>query len=754
MRSIALVLLVFFPFFLTAQLREQRKLDSFLAVNAGHPAEDSAKVMNLVKIFRQYSLMKQVDKFNLYADSAVLIASRLPSKKLLYHVYNRIAFNYFYKDRLMAIEYFGKAGEAARAVNNKKAEADNNLSLGALYMEMRDYPRSLDVNEKAIELYIQAGFPDETASCYMNLGNIYLDMGYRGKGIEYTKKALAVFERAVGSEYGVAIAYNTLADQYLQVSDKELSQLGINPRDRYKATSQAIDRALHAAGIAEGHAMISSLYVTKGKMYEQQNDLPQAKKYYQMALDTSSHHADEEEHPNNLMTMGNFQVQRLNNIQEGLRLLHQALPMARLSGRMQTEESILRSFSDAFEKQKSYDSALYYYRLAIVVKDSLFNQAKEQEITRRQLKIDFDAKERDYKNAQQLADVKLKAQQQEILLRSQQLQISDKEKTLQRLTFLQKQAELESQKRTQQQLLAKEELRNNYETKFKDQRIEVQRLELVSNRRLSIFLAVMAILVFAGALFTYESHKKTIKLNRQVSQQKVALEELVKVKDRIFSVVSHDMRGPVNNLMAFSTILEQADISKEQLAVYLQQIRGTLDHTSSLVENLLNWSASQMSGFTPVIEPVDINAALKQALRGVETAIHNKQLSIYNAVTPGVMVSGDRHMTELIIRNLVTNAVKFSQKGGKLELMAHATNNEVVLSIKDHGVGMDTKKVDLINSASVGALESTTGTAREKGTGLGLMLSKHFAKLMGGNISVDSNPGAGSSFYVSLPAAA
>ena len=751
MRLFVLLLLASLPLMLFAQSTQKRKLDSLIAVNNKHPQEDSIKVSNLIRIFRQYAAMKEVAKFNLYADSALLIASRLPSKNSLYEVYNRLAFNYFYTDKLKAIEYFTKAGEAAHAAGNKKAEAGNNLSFGALYIEMREYPKSLELNEKAIQLYVQAGVPDEASSCYMNLANIYFDMGDRVKGMEYTRKALAIFERYKGSEYGVAIAYSALADQYLELSDKELTKMGIVPADRYKMTGNALDKAMQAAKLAEGHAMVSTLYITRGKMHEQQGDLAQAQKYYQLALDTSMYHPDEEEHAGNLLTMGNFQINRLSNVPAGLRLLREALQISRNTRRLQTEQFVLDALSNAHEKQKNYDSALYYYRSMIVVRDSLFNQAKEQEITRRQLKIDFDTKERDYKNIQQLAEAKLKAQQQEILLRSQQLQISDKEKTLQRLTFLQKQAQLELQHKAQQQLLAKEEMKNAYETKFKDQRIEVQRLALVSNRRLSIFLGVLAIFVFAGAFFIYESRKKTVKLNRQVSEQKTALEELVRVKDRIFSVVSHDMRGPVNNLLAFSTVLEQEDISKEQLQLYLQQIRGTLNHTSSLVENLLNWSASQMSGFIPVIEPVDISSAVQHTLTGLQKPIHDKQLTLVNTLAPGLCIKGDRHMTELIIRNLLTNAVKFSQKGGKLELAAHMADNEVVLSIKDNGVGMDAGKVAIINSTSVGALESTMGTAREKGTGLGLMLSKHFARLMGGNIAVDSNPGKGSSFYVSLP---
>jgi signal transduction histidine kinase len=750
MRKLIFLLPVFFLFVMQATA-QQKKLDSLIAVSNSYHKEDSTKVMHLARVFREYKTLKQTDKFDLYVDSALLIANKLPSKNPLARVYARLGLTFFSSDRLKAVGYFNKSAEAARIANNKIQEAGAVLSLGALYMDIRDYPKSLELHEKAIALCIEGGVPDDASSCYMNLSTIYFDMGEKAKGMEYNRKALQIFEKTGGSEYGVAIAYAKIAENYLESSDQELKRMGVIPADRFKLASAAIEKGLKAARIAAGNAMISRFYNSTGKIHEMQGNYPQAKKLYQMALDTSVLYRDEDEHGNNLMNMGNFYVHKLNDIPAGLSMLRESLQLARQTERMQSEESVLRYLSEAYEKQKNYDSSLYYFRLAIVVKDSLFNQAKEQEITRRQLKLDFDTRERDYKSAQQLADAKLREQQQEILLRNQQLLLSDKEKTLQRLTFLQEQAELQKQKAAQENLLRQEHVKAEYDKKISDQQISLQKVQLDSNRWLSLGLAVVAVIVFGTAMLIYNSRKKTLKLNRVVSEQKQALEELVGVKDKIFSVVSHDMKGPVNNLIAFSSLLEDGDIEQERLALYLQQIRGTLDHTSSLMENLLNWSASQMQGFTPVIEKVDVSVAVQHALKGVEQAVQKKKIVLQNMVMPGVYIKGDKNMTELIVRNLVNNAVKFSQQGGVLELSAKQGIDTVKLTIKDNGVGMDAGKVRQINSASLLSIESTFGTAKEKGTGLGLMLSKHFADLMGGNISVESTPGSGSRFDVSLP---
>ena len=134
--------------------------------------------------------------------------------------------------------------------------------------------------------------------------------------------------------------------------------------------------------------------------------------------------------------------------------------------------------------------------------------------------------------------------------------------------------------------------------------------------------------------------------------------------------------------------------------------------------------------------------------------LQKKMITVNNKVAGETYVKGDRNMVELIIRNLVSNAIKFSRAHGTLDLYATYNNKEVVLSVKDDGVGITESKVQKINSTSVDYLESTYGTEKEKGTGLGLMLCKHFAGIMGGSITVKSKPGMGSHFNISLPAVA
>lgn len=425
------------------------------------------------------------------------------------------------------------------------------------------------------------------------------------------------------------------------------------------------------------------------------------------------------------------------------------------------QSDALLGLSEVHEKLNHFDSAYQYYKQYFVMRDTIFSNEKQKEFTRKQLQFEFDSKEREYKLNQQIAENKIRQQevftlqqQQELNLRSKQLTLTRREKEIEKLNYLQKQSELEAERQLKTAQLRQKDLAARLETSKRDHRIAEQQLQLRDDKNLTTLLIIM-LFVFSGVAFVvYSAKQRASKLNKVISAQKEELEEMGRVKDRVLSIVSHDMRAPVSNLVAFNSLLERhVAIEPERMSLYMQQMKNTLDHTASLMENLLNWAASQMQGFTPVIERVDITQVVEHVLKGVQETLFKKKIAVDNQLSGGICVRGDRNMIELIIRNLVSNAVKFSNHQGKLELAIDQQHNKVVLSIKDTGVGMDDTKVFQINKPVIHALETTHGTDKEKGTGLGLMLSKHFVVMMGGSITVKSQPGMGSKFHIALPSA-
>lgn len=762
MKPAGLLLLVISLFYLNSGNAQQRRLDSLLALGPQYKKDDSLKAIYLKDVFRAYASIKNHQKVSIYTDSAVKVAKVLGNKKLLAYVYQRIAVIYHVSDRLQAITNYRKSIEVAHEAGAIKTEAGSYLNLGALYQSIGDFPQSLDTHERALALYAAIGDKDEMISCYMNIANIYNGMQQRGKAISYARKALEAFE-AAKSYRGMGVALDVLGSIYLSATSEELTLAGILPENRFKIATEMFEKGLKAARLSGDMGLQASFYTDFGRLNEMIGNNEIALRYFLQSQGMSKDKEDDQEaYLDNLVLTGIFYLKKLKDIEKARQHLYEALALSKKIARLSAQQDVLTTLSDLHEGNMNFDSALYYYRNAIVTRDRISNEERETEITRKQLQMDFDMKEREYKEAQLFTDAKLKQQlmlarerDQELLLRKQQLEISNKEKSLQRLIFLQKQAELEAQKKTQAHQLVQEHLKAEYDRKILDQQIDVKTVELSANRRLSLFLGTLAIIVLAVAVFIFKSRMKTVKLNRLVSEQKSELEELMKVKDKIFSIVSHDMRAPINSLVAFGSLLEEEEIGQEKLSKYIDQVKGTLDHTSSMMENLLNWSASQMQGFTPVMQTVLLNEVVANVLAGAEPALQKKKLQLANRLKQGVQVAGDKNMIELIVRNLLNNAIKFSVQGAKLELFQQMGREPgmIVFSVKDHGVGLPQYKVDKINADSVLTLESTYGTNEEKGTGLGLMLCKQFAGLMKGRISVTSKEGEGSVFSLTMPIA-
>ncbi|MET0392166.1 MAG: tetratricopeptide repeat-containing sensor histidine kinase, partial [Chitinophagaceae bacterium] len=267
---------------------------------------------------------------------------------------------------------------------------------------------------------------------------------------------------------------------------------------------------------------------------------------------------------------------------------------------------------------------------------------------------------------------------------------------------------------------------------------------------ITISLSVIAALVI---VFFYYIFRKTARLNRLISAQKEELEQLNNVKNRLFSIVSHDLRAPVNSLSSFIDLLDDGDLSKESLIEYSQLLKKNMSYTSGMMENLLSWAASQLQGFTPSIRRAAIKEIADKVIHHATGLAAGKKIKLANDIPQDVPACVDRDMLQVVLRNLVGNAIKYSYPGGSVTIDLAATTREMItIRVKDQGIGMQPDDVEKINRGDQQMLRSTPGTARERGTGLGIHLCRIFVEMMKGTLWVESEPGKGTSFFISLPA--
>lgn len=240
---------------------------------------------------------------------------------------------------------------------------------------------------------------------------------------------------------------------------------------------------------------------------------------------------------------------------------------------------------------------------------------------------------------------------------------------------------------------------------------------------------------------------------RNITGQKATeekLRSLNELKDQLFSIISHDLRSPITGVLSLVSLAEEDIIGPEEFRSYLPSLSSSLKDTTTLMDNLLAWAKSQLKGEYILPMVFDLKDMVDTDIAICRTAADIKNLTIQNEVPGHTMVNADPDMIHLVVRNLLTNAVKFCKVGGIITVQAKHDADQTRVCVSDTGIGMDEEVVArLFRNAAF----STRGTHNEKGTGLGLLLCKDFVEKNNGRIWVESTPGKGSRFYFTLNSA-
>ena len=261
------------------------------------------------------------------------------------------------------------------------------------------------------------------------------------------------------------------------------------------------------------------------------------------------------------------------------------------------------------------------------------------------------------------------------------------------------------------------------------------------------FSVLLPLIGFLAMVLLYNYNQKK-EINNQLSIQKEELQTLNTVKDRLFSIISHDLRSPLANLEAILKLMESGDLSNEEVMMLSSQLTHNVQETSYMLDNLLQWSKSQMRGINPKKDLVNLPELAREVVSFFNSQADKKAIDIRVSKTDTLTTMVDKEMIKLVIRNLVANAIKFTPSGGKIGINIRNDRGIILVSVSDSGIGIPDMVLEKLFT-----LEgiSTSGTQNEKGTGLGLLLCKDFIEINQGKIWAESNPGMGSTFTFSLP---
>lgn len=428
----------------------------------------------------------------------------------------------------------------------------------------------------------------------------------------------------------------------------------------------------------------------------------------------------------------------LNNLKrydESIAYLEDALI---LSGEIDDKDQLKACYGllfETYEKKGDQRKAMQYFELYRTVHE-IIQKNSEMKAKAEVEKSQFE---------RQLAESQNKNKELELILKSQELNdtrrvLGEVDSTNRHLQTKASEYELEVMNMRQQQRI-----------KELEQKELESRLSREKTVRWVAIGGLALMIIFAAILFSaYRQKKKMNKLlslrNEQIIAQAKTLREENTVRTKLLSVISHDLRSPLSSVHLMIQLLKVNTFSPEKAAAYLSKLDDSLYNTFSLLDNLLFWAKSQLNGIHPTPEVFDFSKLVVDNIKLLGAGLQNKEITLVNEVGEHD-VYVDKEIAKLVLRNLLSNALKFTPKGGTISVYTETKADKLVVAVKDTGVGIPRNQQDKVFTTKV---TTTNGTQNEPSSGLGLVLCKDFAEKNGGEIWFESEEGKGSAFYFTL----
>lgn len=630
---------------------------------------------------------------------------------------------------------------------------------------------------------------------YRNIGDNYFDYGIIEKGlgnkqtmIQYLKTSIEYYLKA--SAYKAAgKSYFIIGQTYYELKDESQAL------ENYKQSLLLREKASDSLGIANSSVNIGALVYKTG-------DYAQASNYYFRALTLAQKLNNDKLRAvclSNLSHLSN----KMNNYGQSLEYLNEALVLQRKLGNRLAESSILTNFGTTYIEMKNYEKAKEMFALALEIKEEINDQkgiagsyANLGIIARNE---NDTALSRTYINkalsiARKIGDKEVEANAlSSLALLSSMSNSGDAEKLL--MSSLKKAKELNNpvlimanyknlkeyyekkgnhvkalefaslyqslddstfKTETSDKIL---ELQTRYETAEKERQLaEVTRQKLEQELRLnkanqlkysliglSVFLLIMAALLYSRFVIKKRAQEKLAQIN-------VQLNELNNTKDKLFSIVSHDLK---NSVSAFINITDTLNnnydkISNEDKRYLVNEMSGSANSMKNLFRNLLDWAKSQRNLISINKVEVNLSEIIQENIDQAMPLLNRKELKISFSESENSIVQTDRDILNSAIRNILTNAIKFSAVGSEIVVHAGVKESSCFISISDHGSGMTAEEVEQLRRSSH-SINSKSDTEGEKGAGLGLLLSRELLQKVSSTIEIESEKGIGSTFTIVLP---
>ncbi|MGK7392052.1 MAG: tetratricopeptide repeat protein [Candidatus Cyclobacteriaceae bacterium M2_1C_046] len=621
-------------------------------------------------------------------------------------------------------------------------------------LDEQNISRAYQLTLKARDFALEKNFNYSQAYSYEYLGHIsHLNSNY-DSALYYDLLTLKKFTE-LNDSIGIALSLNSIGEDYF---DREL----------YSQAYNYYYRALKQGELINDSLTIAIATYNIGRVLKEQGYYERALTFIDSSLSISKKIGDEEGLAYSYYDVGEIYLE-LGKIDEARKKLESALEISQTLQSYLLIPQVYNKLGNLYqisgnneEAIKNYEEALTYnkrlnnksgigesYFGLGVVYSSTGDHYRAEEYFKECLSLANEVKSSDLKSRCYFEISKLFESKGQI---AKAFEYYKKYKTVLDTLFTSKKSEQLSQLQIEhvaQQRDLEIDLLNQKEAQHNAQ---IAQEELIRNVLVVLiaFFMVLLITLFRSSRRRRKMNNLLLIQQQELEQQRYELIELNKVKDKFFSIISHDLRSPINNLKGMSALLAGGNLKLDETTVISRSIEKQLKHASKLLDNLMDWVLLQSNEIKLKKENVGLRILVDENIEYLEE-INDKNIKLKNE-TEDIQVFADKNMLELIIRNLLSNALKFTDKNGEIVVRSTLKDDKVVVSVSDNGIGVPAKiKTSLFEFNST---YTRQGTANEKGTGLGLKLCKEFIERNGGEIWVESEEGKGSTFNFTLQKAA
>ncbi len=620
---------------------------------------------------------------------------------------------------------------------------DSNLvntlnALGDGLFKAAMYDSSISYSNRAKTIALKIGFERGLASSYCNLASASSFKGNNPKAIEYANKAIEISKK-----YNIlklmAHAYNILGFTYSGVEnypkaldafsagisvcrksgDKKnlcacLANIGLVYYSEHNlAKALEYDTlALTSARDINFTQAIYSLQSNIGEMYNAIGNYNKAKEYYNRSFATAQKLGDNVAMSDYYSNIGEIYFKE-GNYRQALDNKNKSLAIIRNTEKTNDIANAYNDVGKMYYSLKNYGVAKLYLDSALTIAEHI----GELEITKDT-----------YQSLYLLDSIKGDAK----------TGLEDYKKYIFYRDSMANEASVKK--------IAQAEMNYNFARKMDSAQAEQDKLNVIAEtekgrqRIIEYSLAGGLTLAFVSSgIFFFQ--------RRRISKERQKLKESNEVKDKLFSIISHDLRSPLNLLNGMLALFKRGKITNENSEALSQNLESSMQNTMSLLDNLLSWSHTQMKGFNMEPAKLKLDKIIQDKINVYTDAAMQKGVQITSVLQSGVELNADENVINLVLRNLISNAIKFSNAGGKIIISTFNGNGHSGFSVKDEGIGIP--KENIGNLFKLGDTKKIQeGTANEPGTGLGLVLCDELVSRSGGKLKVESEEGKGTSIYV------